>query len=88
MFDQGDIAPGNPDNENISLLVNIYCPFEEWLIEGDTLRPFAIMAEVRKSIQDAKINGLGEIQYNGFSISTLTEEMGCYTMRFIIHAFS
>ena len=87
IFDNGDITM-NSDNENINLMVLVYCPFEEWLITGDTLRPFAIMSEIRKSLQDKRINGLGEIFYNGFNLSTLTDEMGCYSMRFRINAFS
>ena len=46
------------------------------------------MSEIRKSIQDKRINGLGEIVYRGFNVSTLTEEMGSYMMRFAINAFS
>lgn len=88
LIDSGTISLSNPDNENLSLLVNVYCPFEEWLIAGDTLRPFAIMSQVRQSLQDRRINGLGEIKYNGFSISSLTEEMASYSMRFSINAFS
>ena len=88
LFDEGKISYSNSDNENLSLMINVYCPFEEWLLVGDTLRPFAIMSEIRKSIQDKRINGLGEIKYSGFSVSTLTEEMGCYVMGFEINAFS
>lgn len=88
LFDEGAINRSNSDNENLSLLINIYCPFKEWNITGDTLRPFAIMSEIRKSIQDKRINGLGEIVYRGFNVSTLTEEMGSYMMRFAINAFS
>ena len=87
-FEEGSINSGNSDNENMYLLINVYCPFEEWLIAGDNLRPFAIMSEIRKSIQDRRINGLGEIRYIGFNISALTEEMACYSMRFTINAFS
>lgn len=87
MFSAGNIGK-NSDNENLLLLVNVYTPFSEWLVTGETLRPFAIMSEIRKSIQDARINGLGEIRYEGFDLSTLTEEMGCYVMRFSINAFS
>lgn len=87
LFDEGRVQ-GNLDNENISLSISVYCPFKEWVIAGDTLRPFAIMAEIRKSIQDKRLNGLGEIKYNGFSLSSITEEMGCYTMEFVINAFS
>lgn len=88
LFDEGEVNRSNSDNENLSLLINIYCPFKEWSIAGDTLRPFAIMSEIRKSIQDKRINGLGEIVYRGFNVSTLTEEMGSYMMRFAINAFS
>ena len=88
LFDEGGVNRFNSDNENLSLLINIYCPFKEWSITGDTLRPFAIMSEIRKSIQDKRINGLGEIVYRGFNVSTLTEEMGSYMMRFAINAFS
>lgn len=88
LFDEGEVNRSNSDNENLSLLINIYCPFKEWSITGDTLRPFAIMSEIRKSIQDKRINGLGEIVYRGFNVSTLTEEMGSYMMRFTINAFS
>lgn len=88
LFDEGEVNRSNSDNENLSLLINIYCPFKEWNITGDTLRPFAIMSEIRKSIQDKRINGLGEIIYRGFNVSTLTEEMGSYMMRFAINAFS
>lgn len=88
LFDEGERSYNNLDNESLSLLINIYCPFEEWLITGDTLRPFAIMSEVRKTLQDKRINGLGEIQYKGFNLSTLTEEMGSYILRFSINAFS
>ena len=88
LFDEGEVNRSNSDNENLSLLINIYCPFKEWSITGNTLRPFAIMSEIRKSIQDKRINGLGEIVYRGFNVSTLTEEMGSYMMRFAINAFS
>lgn len=87
-YDEGMAAQGNQDTEIITVLINIYCPFKEWLIAGDTIRPFAIMSEIRKSIQDKRINGLGEIRYIGFSLATLTEETGCYSMRFNINAFT
>jgi hypothetical protein len=35
LFDGGDVNSSNLDNENISLLINVYCPFKEWLIAGD-----------------------------------------------------
>lgn len=88
LFDEGEVNSLNSDNENLSFVVSVYCPFKEWLITGDTLRPFAIMSEIRKSLQDKRLNGLGEIRYLGFNASVFTEEMGSYLMRFKINAFS
>ena len=73
--------------EKLNMLIYVYCPFKEWEITGDQLRPFAIMSELRKSLQDKRINGLGEISYKGFDIASLTDQMGCYLMRFNINAF-
>ncbi len=77
----------NYDVEKLNVLIYVYCPFREWEITGNQLRPFAIMAEVRRSLQDKRINGLGEISYKGFDIASLTDQMGCYLMRFHINAF-
>lgn len=86
IFESG--APtDNYDTEKLNMLIYVYSPFKEWEITGDQLRPFAIMAEIRKSLQDKRINGLGEISYKGFDIASLTDQMGCYLMRFHINAF-
>ena len=77
----------NYDHENITIQAYVYVPYKEWLITGDSIRPFAIMAEVRKSLQDKRINGLGEIRYEGFDLSSLTNQMGSYLLRFTIGAF-
>lgn len=78
----------NFDNENIEVEIFVYTPYNEWIIAGDDLRPFAIMSEIRKSLQNSRINGLGEIIYDGFSVATLTNQMSSYVMRFVISAFS
>lgn len=87
LFSDGEIK-GNYDNENLTLLIHVYCPFKEWQITGNALRPFAIMSEIRKSLQDKRINGLGEISYRGFNVALLSEEVGTYEMEFKINAFS
>lgn len=87
LFSEGEVR-GNYDNESLTLLIHIYCPFKQWQIAGNTLRPYAIMSEIRKSLQDKRINGLGEISYQGFRISLLTEEVGSYELEFKINAFS
>lgn len=88
LFDQGVPNSTNPENENIRMVITIYCPFDSWLITGEDLRPLAIMAEIRKSLQGVRINGLGEIRYDGFDLATLTENLAAYNMDFQINAFN
>ena len=88
IVDDSNVPDANSDNELLSFEIHVFCPFEEWEIVGDNLRPFAIMSEIRKTIQDRRINGLGEIKYKGFHLTTLTDEMGSYIMRFTINDFS
>lgn len=86
-YTNGEIT-NNQSSEQLTLTVGVYVPYKEWAIVGDDLRPLAIMAEVRKSLQDKKINGLGELVYNEFSLNYSSEEMSCYLMEFNIYAFS
>lgn len=88
VFSGSHITDINTCAESIQLLCYVYTPYKEWIITGEQLRPFAIMAEVRKSLQNKRINGLGEISYEGFDISSLTNQTGSYLMRFSINAFS
>lgn len=88
VFGGSDIIDENSCSENINVLIYVYTPYKEWTITGNSLRPHAIMAEVRKSLQNRRINGLGEIKYEGFDISSLTNQMGSYLMRFKIVTFS
>lgn len=88
VFSGSQITDTNTCTESIQLLCYVYTPYKEWIIAGSQLRPFAIMAEVRKSLQNKRINGLGEIHYEGFDISSLTNQTGSYLMRFTINAFS
>lgn len=88
VFSGSEVSDANADTENITMLIYVYTPYKEWTITGDQLRPFAIMSEIRKTLQNKRINGLGEIRYYGFDISSLTDQMGSYLLRFTIGTFS
>lgn len=88
VFSGSEVMNENSMAEGITLLCYVYTPYKEWIIAGNQLRPFSIMSEVRKSIQNKRINGLGEIRYEGFDISSLTNQTGSYLMRFKIVNFS
>ena len=97
LFDEGEVNRSNSDNENLSLLINIYCPFKEWSITGDTLRPFAIMSEIRKifDLDDEGRRALGveslPLDLNEATIAfkkdkLMQEAMGDHTVKKLIEA--
>lgn len=88
IYSGSEVLDKNTATESLTLLIYVYVPYKTWTIAGDQLRPFAIMSEIRKSLQNKRINGLGEINYHGFDISSLTDQMGSYVMRFTVNAFS
>lgn len=86
LFSNGEVTT-NLDDERIEVTILVYCPFTKWKITGENLRPYAIMSEIRKSLSDRRINGLGEITYESFHVSTISEEMASFEMTFYINAF-
>lgn len=74
----------NIEFENISISIEVFVPLEQWLLEGYELRPFKIMGEIKKSLNNKAIEGIGKLKSTGFNISFLTEETGAYTMAFVL----
>ena len=42
------------------------------------------MGEIKKSLDDKTINGMGKMLCTGFDLNFLTEEMSCYEMIFAL----
>lgn len=78
----------NGDFKTLNLLICIYVPFEQWIINDTQLRPFAIMSEIQESLDDKQIKGLGKLQLQEFSLDLLTDEMGAYRMNFAMDVFN
>lgn len=79
-------AERNDNNEfkNINFALEIFVPLSQWIIKNSNLRPFAIMSEIENSIKNKRIDGLGKIMGDGFSLGYLTNEISCYEMPFSI----
>lgn len=81
-IDGGRENSENTEFQDIALSVEIFVPLEQWLLEGYELRPFKIMGEIKKSLNNKAIEGIGRLKTSGFNISFLTEETGAYMMSF------
>jgi hypothetical protein len=51
----------NPDFKVANIRFDIACPYEEWLMDEASLRPYLIMQEVDKEFNGAKLQGIGTL---------------------------
>lgn len=68
----------NNEFRNIVISVEIFVPLTQWMIKDSNLRPFAIMGEIQKSLDNKTINGLGKMVGGNFELNFLTEEISAY----------
>lgn len=68
----------NNEFRNILISVEIFVPLTQWMIKDSNLRPFAIMGEVQKSLDNKTINGMGKMVGGNFELNFLTEEISAY----------
>lgn len=77
----------NSEFRNLEISIEIFVPLTQWLMKGTNLRPFAIMGEIQKSLDNKKINGLGKMHAGSFNLQFLTEEIGCYEQIYNITSY-
>lgn len=63
-----------------SIIIDVVCHNNQWIIEGDTLRPFLIMEKIDTIINQSKFNGIGKIGFVHADIVAYTEEYIGYSM--------
>ena len=74
----------NADFRDLVIHFEVFVPMTQWFIKDSNLRPFAIMSELQKSLNNKIINGLGRMQGGDFSLNFLTDEMSCYEIEYRI----
>ena len=56
----------NTEFKDVKIQVEIVVPLTQWFIKDSNLRPFAIMGEIHKSLNNKTINGLGKMTGGNF----------------------
>ena len=77
----------NSEFKNVVISVETFVPMTQWIIKGTNLRPFAIMGEIQKSLNDKKIEGLGKLTGGDFDLNFLTEEISDYEQTFTLTSY-
>ncbi len=88
IFNNFNVTLGNSDFKIATIRFDIACPYEEWLLDGHTLRPYAIMQEIDNMFNESKMAGIGKVHFESANPLTLTPWIGGYSMYYKVHEFN
>ena len=78
----------NPDYKVDTIGIDVACPYDEWVLNGQSLRPYLIMEEIDKMFNGAQMSGIGTLQFVRADRNVFTSQIGGYTMLYHINEFN
>lgn len=78
----------NPDFKLSTVRFDVACPYDEWVLNGKSLRPYLIMQEIDNMFNGAQMAGIGTLQFVRAESLVLTPQMGGYSMLYQINEFN
>ena len=88
IFDNFVVNQMNPEFKISTVRFDIACPYDEWLLNEHSLRPYLIMQELDDMFNQAKLAGIGKLQFYRADNLVLTPWMGGYSMVYKINEFN
>ena len=88
VFDSFTVNSLNPEFKVSTVRFDIACPYDEWLLNEHSLRPYLLMQEIDTMFNEAKMAGIGTLQFYKASMLTLTPQIGGYSMWYKINEFN
>ena len=85
--DRGSTNSSNSEFKDVAISVEVFTPLTQWIIKGTNLRPFKILGEIQKTLDEKTVNGLGKMVGGDFDLNFLTDEVSCYVQRYYITAY-
>ena len=67
---------------------DIACPYDEWVLNGHSLRPYIIMEEIDKMFNNKPLAGIGTLEFIRADRNVFTSQIGGYTMQYEINEFN
>ena len=88
VFDDFAVNALNPEFKLSTLRFDIACPYDEWILNDRSLRPYLIMEEIDKMFNEGKLKGIGTLQFWRADNLTLSPWIGGYSMKYKINEFN
>ena len=77
----------NNEFRDFEIAIEVFVPLTQWFIKDSNLRPFAIMGEIHKSLNNKTIDGLGKMIGGDFQVNFLTDEICSYEMVYQVTSY-
>lgn len=87
-FDKYIVNTQNPDFKLSTIRFDIICPFNEWIVNDSNLRPYLIMQELDAMFNQAKMSGIGNLQFSTCDTQVLSPHLGGFSMYYTINEFN
>ena len=78
----------NTEFKVATIRFDIACPYDEWVLNQQSLRPYLIMKEIDNDFNKSKIAGIGTLQFYRAEPLVLTPQIGGYSMYYRVNEFN
>lgn len=78
----------NPDFKLSTVRFDVACPYDEWVLNDHSLRPYLMMQEIDDMFNQAQMAGIGTLQFVRAESIVLTPQIGGYSMLYQINEFN
>lgn len=78
----------NPDYKVDTISFDVACPYDEWVLNETSLRPYLIMQEIDDMFNGAQMAGIGTLEFVRADRNVFTSQIGGYTMKYHINEFN
>lgn len=78
----------NPDFKLSTVRFDVACPYDEWVLNDRSLRPYLMMQEIDDMFNQAQMAGIGTLQFVRAETIVLTPQIGGYSMLYQINEFN
>ena len=88
VFDDFSILASNNEFKVSTVRFDVACPYDEWVLNDTSLRPYLIMQEIDNMFNQSKMQGIGNLNFWRADALTLSPWLGGYSMRYKINEFN
>ena len=88
VFDDFVVNQINPEFKTSTVRFDIACPYDEWMLDDKSLRPYLIMQEIDTMFNEQQLAGIGTLQFWRADALTLSPWIGGYSMKYKINEFN